>query len=70
MREAASTLVQSSNFGLKEQAVELIRTTGPARTARLGVAELEAFRTGAATVPASKNGLEVICGASCETGAQ
>ena len=70
MREAVSTLVQSSNFGLKSQAVELIRTAGTARTVQLGVAELEAFRTGTSVVPASKNGLEVICGASCETGAQ
>ncbi|MEV8511987.1 hypothetical protein [Dactylosporangium sp. NPDC051484] len=69
MREAVSP-VQSSNFGLKEQAVELIRAAGPSRMASLGVAELESFRSGASFVPASKNGLEVICGASCEVGAQ
>jgi hypothetical protein len=69
MREAIST-VQSSNFGLKNELVELIPSAGAATHVSLGVRDLEAMRTSAAFVPASKHGLETICGASCETGAQ
>ena len=58
---------QSSNFDLKTQYVDL-HTRGVAKT--LSVKELEALRAEASAVPASKHGLEVICGASCETGAQ
>jgi hypothetical protein len=69
MREAVSAL-QSTNFGLKNELVELIPSAGTAAHVALGVADLEAMRTAGAFVPASKNGLETICGASCETGAQ
>ena len=60
--------VTNHNFDLKNVAVELIPE---ARTQRadLSVEELEAMRVGRPAVPASKNGLEVICGASCEIGA-
>lgn len=69
MREAVST-VQSTNFGLKNEQVELIPSTGTAMRVSLSVRDLEALRTSGAFVPASKHGLETICGASCETGAQ
>ncbi|WDZ85843.1 hypothetical protein [Micromonospora cathayae] len=69
MREAVSTAVQSTNFGLKNEHVALI-PAGSVEAAVIGVRELEAMRTTASFVPASKHGLEVITGASCETGAQ
>jgi len=57
-----------SNFNLKNIDVDLV----PAAAGRTAVtmAELEAMRIGSQAVPASKHGLEAICGASCETGAQ
>jgi hypothetical protein len=70
MREAISTAIQSDNFNLKNELVELIPSVGVARSATLSVRELEAMRTAGAFVPASKHGLETITGASCETGAQ
>ena len=60
--------VVNPNFNLKNVAVELIPEPGTQR-ADLSVEELEAMRVGRPAVPASKNGLEVICGASCEIGA-
>lgn len=69
MREAIST-VQSGNFDLKNELVELIPAAGTATRVSLGVRDLEEMRTAASFVPASKHGLETICGASCETGAQ
>ncbi len=69
MREAISTAVQSDNFSLKSELVELIPSGGVAGRVVMSVHELEAFRTGT-RVSASKHGLEVITGASCETGAQ
>jgi hypothetical protein len=69
MREALSA-VQSTNFALKNEFVELTPSPVAAPPVTLGVRDLEAFRTAAALVPASKHGLETICGASCETSAQ
>lgn len=69
MREAASSAVQSSNFNLKNEAVELVGPTHLER-AFLTIGDLEAIRTERPAVSASKHGLETICGASCETGAQ
>ena len=60
--------VQNHNFNLKNVAVELIPEPRTQR-AELSVEQLEAMRVHRPTVPASKNGLEVICGASCEIGA-
>lgn len=60
--------VQNQNFNLKNEAVELIPTPGAER-ADLSIEELEAMRANRPAVPASKNGLEVICGGSCEIGA-
>lgn len=61
---------QSSNFSLKNEVVELITPALRPREAHLSVRDLEAMRVERAYVPASKHGLETICGASCETGAQ
>ena len=58
-----------NNYLLKNVAVDL-RGTEASTTAELSLQELEAMRTQAAPVTASKHGLETICGASCETGAQ
>jgi hypothetical protein len=38
--------------------------------AEISLESLEIGRTMRSTIPASKHGLENICGASCETGAQ
>lgn len=55
-----------SNFDLKRSIVDRAEAT---RHAPIALADLEAARVGNKRVPASKFGLEVICGASCETGA-
>lgn len=70
MREALSASVQSSNFNLKNEHVELIPAGGAAEYTAVDVRDLEAFRTAGSFVSASKHGLEAITGASCETGAQ
>ena len=57
------------NQNLKNVAVELIPESRSAQRAELSVEELEAMRVSRPAVPASRNGLEVICGASCEIGA-
>lgn len=56
-----------SNFDLKR--IVVARATA-ARVKTITLGDLEAARIGRQGVPASKFGLEVICGASCETGAQ
>lgn len=65
-----SAATQSSNFNLKNEVVELVSPGRPAERAFVTIGDLEAMRTTRAAVPASKHGLEAICGASCETGAQ
>lgn len=70
MRETAKSAVQSSNFDLKTELVELIPARGVSTRVVMSVHELETIRVSGAAVPASKHGLESICGASCETGAQ
>lgn len=67
---AVSHAVQSTNFNLKNEVIELITGSRTAERVSLSVAELEAMRTMRPAIPASKHGLEVITGASCETGAQ
>lgn len=62
-------LNQSSNFNLKNEVVQLMPTHRSER-AVMSIRDLEAMRTQRSSVPASKHGLETICGASCETGAQ
>ncbi|MFJ9556053.1 hypothetical protein ACIRPH_19720 [Nocardiopsis sp. NPDC101807] len=70
MQKTVFATTPSGNFNLKNEVVELIPTGAASRHAALDLASLEAIRTSQATVPASKYGLEAICGASCETGAQ
>ena len=70
MQQAFSTSVQSSNFDLKKELVELIPAGAESLHVTMSIGELEAMRTAGVAVPASRNGLEVICGASCETSAQ
>lgn len=59
-----------NNFNLKNVIVELVPTNRVPQRADMSLAQLEAMRTGRRAVPASKHGLESVCGASCETGAQ
>ena len=71
MKPASAKEVSASThnaFGLKNEFVDLL----PQRWTAQGVTleQLELNRTTRRAVPASKHGLEVICGASCETGAQ
>lgn len=65
-KPAAQT--QTHNFNLKNVAVDLIPELRAERV-EISLEELEALRASRPAVPASKNGLEVICGASCEIGA-
>jgi hypothetical protein len=69
MVKHAIASAQNSAFGLKNEARELLPSARSSEQLIMGVRELEQFRTGTSTIPASKNGLETICGASCDTGA-
>jgi hypothetical protein len=60
----------ASNFDLKNTQAVLIAPHGASQQVVMSVQQLEAIRTTRRAVPASKHGLEVICGGSCETGAQ
>lgn len=68
MQSQVVSKVQSNNFGLKHQNVDL--SPRPSTSKVNTLRELESARVSNAPVTASRNGLEVICGASCETGAQ
>lgn len=70
MLKEASAVAQSSNFNLKNEFVELVRTNHTSERTFIAIKDLEAMRTKRQDIPASKHGLETICGASCETGAQ
>lgn len=70
MLNEASALTQSNNFNLKNELVELVRVSRKSEPTVMSIEDLEAMRTKRAAIPASKHGLETICGASCETGAQ
>ena len=59
-----------NGFELKTVAVELLPSGSAPERATMALAELEAMRTRRQSLPASKHGLETICGASCEVGAQ
>jgi hypothetical protein len=59
-----------TNFDLKNTAVDLVPTGTIAKRVRISIDDLENMRTSGRAVPASKHGLELICGASCDTGAQ
>jgi hypothetical protein len=59
-----------SNFNLKNLNIALVPSARSADRAVMSIRDLEALRVDQRSVPASKHGLETICGASCETGAQ
>jgi hypothetical protein len=59
---------QNQNFNLKNVAVDLIPEHATEQV-EISMTDLEAMRAERPAVPASKNGLEVICGGSCEIGA-
>lgn len=65
------SIIIHSNFDLKKLAIDdLVRSSRAPEHIIMTIEELEYMRTNILRVPASKYGLEVICGASCETGAQ
>jgi hypothetical protein len=68
MTNEAIAVVQS-NFNLKNVPIELIHTGCRSVQTFKTIEALEAMRTERPAVPASKHGLETICGASCEVGA-
>jgi hypothetical protein len=57
------------NFDLKNVSVSLIPPPKSVPVS-LSITDLEEFRASRHIVSASAHGLEVICGGSCETGAQ
>jgi len=59
----------TDRFSLKTVSVTLIPRASCSGRAFVTLDELESMRTQRPTVPASKHGLETICGASCEIGA-
>ena len=65
----ADIAVKSGGFDLKNEHVELVCNIARSEYTSVAISDLEAMRTKHRAVPASKHGLEVICGASCETGA-
>jgi hypothetical protein len=69
IKESATGNV-SSRFHLKNVAVDLIQDRTRTMSAEISLQELESMRSARRVVPASKHGLEIICGGSCETGAQ
>lgn len=58
-----------NNFDLKNVPIDLIASP-KSTTVHLPLGELESFRVSRQPLSASKHGLEVLCGGSCETGAQ
>jgi hypothetical protein len=54
---------------LKNVEVDLLAVPSAA-AGSMTIGALESFRVSRLAVPASKHGLEVLCGGSCETGAQ
>jgi len=67
--QAVASSDLSNKFNLKNTAVELVHKSS-SEGAFMTIDALEAFRTQSVAIPASKFGLEAICGASCETAAQ
>ncbi|HLZ99393.1 MAG TPA: hypothetical protein VKP66_15775 [Steroidobacteraceae bacterium] len=63
-----SLKTSQSRFDLKFVPVELIPQP-QSSVGQMTVSALEAIRTRRPAVPASKSGLESICGASCDTAA-
>jgi hypothetical protein len=69
LKTQAETSVRSP-FELKTVCVELMPAGRSSPSPFIAVEELEAMRAEGRAVSASKHGLERICGASCEVGAQ
>jgi hypothetical protein len=69
MQTKTKAEVQSDLFNLKNMSVKLVPVELSLEQANLTVQELESMRTERPGIPASKHGLEILCGASCETGA-
>jgi len=68
----SNPLSKNNKFNTKFEAINLVAIPAEHKSERacLSLDELEAFRTKGPIVPASKHGLEAICGASCDVGAQ
>ena len=60
---------QIDNHALKNEEVELIGENRSSAIADISLEQLENIRTKGSSVPASKHGLEAICGCSCDTAA-
>ena len=60
---------QIDNHTLKNEEVELIAENPSSSIADISIEQLEQIRTKGSSVPASKHGLEAICGGSCDTAA-
>ena len=61
--------IQTDNYALKGEYVELISENRSSISTSVSLAELERIRTKGNPVPASKHGLEAICGASSDIAA-
>jgi hypothetical protein len=70
MKHDLQSATTASHFNLKRSDVELVPSNRSSRSVSLTLGELEAMRVNRLEISASKHGLETICGASCETGAQ
>jgi len=68
MLKEASGLELTNNFNLKNEVVSL--TPVPRSSSPMTVEALEKARTQHSALPASKHSLELICGGSCDIGAQ
>ena len=69
MQLKTKTGLHGDLFDLKNAVVELLPAPRRSEQATLTIAELEAMRVHRSAIPASKHGLEAVCGASCEIGA-
>jgi hypothetical protein len=68
MKAATAPATTSTGFARKHQSVDLLGRRSQQVT--MSLSDLEGMRAHRVSVPASRHGLETICGASCETGAQ
>jgi len=69
MKQPEFSVEASDGFALKNRQVELIRRPDASASTGIALGDLEAMRIERSAVPASRYGLEAICGASCEIGA-
>jgi hypothetical protein len=68
MSAVTASASTSTGFARKHQSVDLIGRRS--QQVSMSLSDLEGMRSHRVSVPASRHGLETICGASCETGAQ